>query len=90
VALATQTGITIPSPEHTSYPSLDPPVGEDMTDINMEYIERNSPVVIPPTQEQNQLQQQTPSKTNHSVAGGSQLTKNHLKAFLILNTPQPQ
>ena len=49
--------ITTPSPEHIS-PSPDPLVGKDMTDINMEDIERNSPVVLPPTQEQKQQQQQ--------------------------------
>jgi len=45
--------ITTPSQEHLT-PSPDPLVGEDMEDINMEDIKRNSPVVIPPTQEQQQ------------------------------------
>jgi len=68
-------------------PSPDPLVGEDMTDINMEDIERNNPVVIPPTQEQQQ--QQISSRTNHSAGGGGQSMKNRLKTLLILRTPQP-
>ena len=48
-----------------------------MTDINMEDIKWNSPVVILLIQEQKQ--QQTPSRTNHSTGGGGQLTKNCLK-----------
>jgi len=63
-----------------------------MSDINMEDIERNSPVVIAPTQEQQQQQQQmlTPSRsTSENAGGGGQVMKNRLKALLILRTPQP-
>ena len=65
-------------------------VGKDMTDINIQDIERNSPVIIPPTQEQQQqqqLQKQTLSRINSSAGGGGQLTKNLLKALLILRLP---
>ena len=48
-----------------------------MTDINMEDIKWNSPVVIPPIQEQQQ--QQTLSRTNHSAGEGGQLTKKTVK-----------
>ena len=83
--------IMTPSQEHLT-PSPGPLVGEDMSDINMEDIERNSPVVIPLTQEQQPQQQQIPTtsrSTNESAGGGGQATKNRFKALLTPRTPQP-
>jgi len=89
--------ITTPTPSQKHLtPSLGPLVGEDMSDINVEDIERNSLVVIPPTQEQQpqqqqQQQMQTPSRsTNKNAGGGGQAMKNRLKTLLTLRTPQPE
>ena len=58
----------------SSSPFPDPLVGEKQSDINIEDIERNSPVVISPTQEQQQMV--TPSRsTNKNEGGGGQAKK---------------
>ena len=65
-----------------------------MTDVNMEELEGNSPILIPRPQRtpQRQQQQQTPRSPTggiHHTAGRSgQSIKDRLKALLILRTPK--
>ena len=67
-------------------PSPDPLVGEDLTDINMDEIERNSLILIPQTQER--LPGPSKAGTNKLTGRSGQSRRDRLNTLLILRAPK--
>ena len=70
-------------------PSLDPLVGEDMTEIDMTDLECNSPVIIPQMQDETRQEGAQEQQHKQNQQQHRQLPGGYKSPCLILRRPKP-